>query len=235
MVVPESEVSTSDIWSSTNEAQTNILTLSVSYAFYHQIENVRLRTEVLMKQPHVAHQERRLCVIRCDVRSNSLEQSPSEAVSLSGNQEMPSLYETRCILPLVPVLNIRVAFKHRKFSTVFLSAFVYRIHGDDQYELQKCRGGKQCASLGKFAKSRRLDANTSCSLTRCRKFWAPFPSRSWHWTVLKLKNLPIFLRFCPPPPFPLFIHMKLLAFVTSKLLRFSRRLWMFTNSISRQL
>jgi hypothetical protein len=50
-----------------------------------------------------------------------LEQSPSEAVSLSGNQEMPSLYETRCTLPLIPVLNVRVAFKHQKFFLVFVN------------------------------------------------------------------------------------------------------------------
>ena len=47
-----------------------------------------------------------------------MEQSPSEPVSLSGNQEMPGLNKTRCTLPLVPVLNIRVAFKHPKFFTV---------------------------------------------------------------------------------------------------------------------
>jgi hypothetical protein len=72
-----------------------------------------------MKQPHVAHQEGTLCVIRCDVRTNSLEQSLSEAVSLSGNQEMPSFCEARWTLPLVSVFNIRVTFKHPKFFTEF--------------------------------------------------------------------------------------------------------------------
>ena len=72
-----------------------------------------------MKQAHVAHQEGALCVIRCDVRTNCLEQSPSEAVSLSDNQERPSLCETRCTLPLVPVFNIRVAFKHPHFFSMF--------------------------------------------------------------------------------------------------------------------
>jgi hypothetical protein len=93
-------------------------------------------------KPHVARQEGTLCVIRYDVRINSLEQSPSEPVSLSGNQEMPGLYKTRCTLPLVPVLNIRVAFKHPKFFTV---SFVYRICDDVQYAWQRDRWGKKYA------------------------------------------------------------------------------------------
>ena len=70
-----------------------------------------LRIEALTKQPHVAHQEGTLC----EVRTNSLEQSSLEAISLSGNQEMLGLYETRCTMPLVPILNMRIAFKHPKF------------------------------------------------------------------------------------------------------------------------
>lgn len=186
-----------------------------------------------MKQPHVARQEGTLCVIWCDVRTNSVEQSPSEAVSLSGNQEMPSLYETWCTLPLVPVLDVRVAFKHPKFFTAFfyLPSSTWYVMMDNT----RCREIVEERNMPAWVNLRSQDFLTLIHLIaqhdaesfELRSRVEVDTEPSWN-----LKIFPFFFVFVSSPS--LFIHMKLLAFVTLKLLlRSSRRLWRFTNSVSR--
>ena len=159
-----------------------------------------------MKQPHVSHQEGTLCIIRCDVRTNSSEQSPSESVSLSGNQEMPRLCEARRTLPLVPVFNICVAFKHPKFFTVFF--YLPSSTGWVMMDNTRCREIVEERNTPAWVNLRSQDVLTLIHFV-AQHDAESFELRSrvevWHWTILKLKNLPIFLRFCSPSPPPRFL------------------------------